>query len=101
VTFPREEDTIESSDEYRAMEDDLTQISPGKFKVFGDFEPRHRRPCNTESKYPGCLNVVELLGSPHLNIHQFPKLHHIGEVETEPSRMASHRNRPTHSQTSR
>jgi hypothetical protein len=39
VTFPREEDTIESSDEYRAMEDDLTQISPGKFKVFGDFEP--------------------------------------------------------------
>jgi hypothetical protein len=21
------------------MEDDLTQISPGKFKVFGDFEP--------------------------------------------------------------
>jgi hypothetical protein len=37
-TFPRE-DTIESSDEYRAMEDYLTQISPGKFKVFGDFEP--------------------------------------------------------------
>jgi hypothetical protein len=44
------------------MEDDLTQISPGKFKVFGDFEPHGIDDLATQSKYPGCLNVVELLG---------------------------------------